>query len=349
MYLSSSQILRSIDALAHVHPFHGITFLVCKKEQLPVGKTTNFPLDASTRRFLQGHHRLSPKSKWFYQPYKSSAKDKKWVTEAYPAKGLQSINTRTFRDAFLHPKGTQQWGWRENYVEVVASKLYSGHKIPAFHLAVWIYRDNDWDSDASAATVVSTFKRDYNITNQESTDLFDMDLPQVKNLFVATKSTWDDLSESLSQPPDAEPEGGGALAFLETRGIGPAERLTMTPAERLTLITGDNGLGKSFLMECAWWSLTGFWAERPMLPREEGGSAQITFAIAGQRAKPEPTTINFNPKSLSWAHPRRRPTIPGLIVYARADGSFAVWDPAQQTVPYLEQSSDHKVFTSHDV
>ena len=35
------------------------------------------------------------------------------------------------------------------------------------------------------------------------------------------------------------------------RLIGPAKRLIFEPAKRLNLITGDNGLGKTFLLECA--------------------------------------------------------------------------------------------------
>ena len=30
-------------------------------------------------------------------------------------------------------------------------------------------------------------------------------------------------------------------------------------APRVNLITGDNGLGKSFLLDSAWWVLTGAW------------------------------------------------------------------------------------------
>ena len=37
----------------------------------------------------------------------------------------------------------------------------------------------------------------------------------------------------------------------------------MELAPRLNLITGDNGLGKSFLLDVAWWALTRKWPQRP--------------------------------------------------------------------------------------
>src|SRR5262249_13671890 len=33
-----------------------------------------------------------------------------------------------------------------------------------------------------------------------------------------------------------------------------------------------------------------------------------------------------------WPAPKNRPTIPGLTIYARVDGSFSVWDPARQNI-----------------
>ena len=37
----------------------------------------------------------------------------------------------------------------------------------------------------------------------------------------------------------------------------------------------------------------------------------------------------FDPKSQTWTVGQGRPANPGLIFYALADGSFAVWDPAR--------------------
>jgi predicted ATPase len=44
------------------------------------------------------------------------------------------------------------------------------------------------------------------------------------------------------------------LESLHLKNVGPAPELRFEPAERLNLITGDNGLGKSFLLDVAWWA-----------------------------------------------------------------------------------------------
>ena len=38
---------------------------------------------------------------------------------------------------------------------------------------------------------------------------------------------------------------------------------------RLNLLTGDNGLGKTFALDLAWWTLTRTWAGLPAMPRRD--------------------------------------------------------------------------------
>lgn len=76
---------------------------------------------------------------------------------------------------------------------------------------------------------------------------------------------------------------------------------------------------------------------------------EITFSIKGEHAKPERKTITFDWKTLSWPQPKNRPTIPGLIVYARVDGSFAVWDPAKQFGGANDPNRSRSVFTNTEV
>lgn len=49
------------------------------------------------------------------------------------------------------------------------------------------------------------------------------------------------------------------LKRLELENVGPAPRMELNLAPRLNLVTGDNGLGKSFLLDVAWWALTRKW------------------------------------------------------------------------------------------
>ena len=92
------------------------------------------------------------------------------------------------------------------------------------------------------------------------------------------------------------------------------------------------GWGRRFT-QCAWWSLTGNWAGPQAAPRSDAKRDQpaITFTIAGQKNFQQKKTIRFDWNERRWPIPKGRPTIPGLILYARVDGSFAVWDPVRHT------------------
>src|SRR6266566_7246808 len=83
----------------------------------------------------------------------------------------------------------------------------------------------------------------------------------------------------------------------------------------------DNGLGKTFLLECAWWALSGHWAdpEQPAYPRPDKVGSAIRFQISGSLTKPR--TVNFNRTTLTWPLPdEKRPVLPGIVLYARVDG-----------------------------
>ncbi len=346
MYFTPAAIANSIRQLGDVHPFHGITYLACKRESLPVGSAVVFPLDANTDKFLKTYHRLNPKSEAFFQPFKSSDKAKKWVKSDYSAKGLQAINTQTFASAFIHERGSRVWGWSSNYIEILKSKLVKGIPLPAFHLAVWLYMRNDWPTTTDPSQVIATFLRDFKIEPEEIDVLFDITVPStlsIADFFQNSKPEWRDLSPLLPSPPDAQPDRGGSLTYLSTKGIGPADVFELAPAKRLTLITGDNGLGKSFLLETAWWALTGNWASKPVYPRRDTkhNFGEIKFKIQGEATKAQSTTVQYDWQTLSWHFPSKRPTIAGLTIYARVDGSFAVWDPAR-----VKADSQPSIFTS---
>ena len=119
------------------------------------------------------------------------------------------------------------------------------------------------------------------------------------------------------------------LKKLDLRGVGPAK--TFGPVEfapRLNFITGDNGLGKSFLLDLAWWALTRTWAGSVALPMTTK-KASINFAVKGKAAAAKAITSEFHRPDASWPLPPARPVMPGIVVYIRIDGGFSVWDPAR--------------------
>ena len=334
MYLSTQLIRRSIEELKRIHPFHGITFLVCKRKELPIGDSIHFPMNTLTREHMDIHHKLDPHSTFYFQPFQSTQSTKHWLKHDYPSSGLQAINTQTFGAAFLHDRGGRTWGWRTNYLDVVSDVLerkISGQRIQAWALAVWLYRSEDWTANDDLNTITYRFIEEYHITPEERERLFSVESPDGWNerLFHGEISDWNSLKQKIQPPPDAKPERGGTLAFLHIHGTGPAADMRFRPADRMTIITGDNGLGKSFLMECAWWALTGNWADRPAFPNPDSDQVYIEFDIQGSyQSRNIHPKVYYDRRQFRWPHPDdNRHTIPGLVIYARVDGSFAVWDP----------------------
>ncbi len=126
------------------------------------------------------------------------------------------------------------------------------------------------------------------------------------------------------------------LKHLKINNVGPAESMELEFGNRLNLLTGENGLGKSFLLDIAWWALTRKWpaeinskltAGKKAMPAKVG-EAKIAFGFSG-KVKSEVYESEFLRKEQAWTGRPGRPANPGLVLYAMSDGSFAVWDPAR--------------------
>ncbi len=124
------------------------------------------------------------------------------------------------------------------------------------------------------------------------------------------------------------------IRHLKMSNVGPAPKMELEFSKRLNLLTGDNGLGKSFLLDIAWWSMTRKWpaeinpkltAGKKALPASDG-EAKISFSFTG-KTREESYESSFLRKEQTWSGRPGRPANPGLVLYAMSDGSFAVWDP----------------------
>ena len=336
MFLAQEQIEESLALIQLVHPFFGISFLVFKEENLPIGKSVEFSINHVEEQFLKKYFRPDPRSKWFYRPFRVSDKSRFWLRPDYAWKGSQSVRTRTFGSAFIHNKGTDQWGWRDRYIQELKDKLYQGQKIPAYALAVWLYRDKDWPPQTTPQSIIDSFIQQFNINDLEGRELFDLSssiLSDQRPFLINDPFSWEELSAKLSvpDPPDIPKDEGGTLSFLTIEGAGPARKIHLDLAERVNLFTGDNGLGKSFILESAWWALSGHWTSFPAYPREDAGRDEptISFQIEGTSGKSNKGVSTYDWELQKWSFSQERPTIPGLLIYARVDGAFAVWDPAK--------------------
>jgi len=127
------------------------------------------------------------------------------------------------------------------------------------------------------------------------------------------------------------------IESLHLKNVGPAPELTMRFAPRLNLITGDNGLGKSFLLDVAWWALTRKWPHDLNFRLTSGYPARPIDverpATIGFRLTSKGTSVAYEskyvPRDEAWRGKAGRPSSPGLVIYAHADGGFSVWDPAR--------------------
>ena len=339
-YFSLKQIEEALRLLRAHHTIFGTTFLVLKQAQIPIGKKTHFSLDAANHEFLEKYYRVQPKSGYFFRVTRQGNPTKDWNDPDYAGKGLQSVNTRGCPKAFLHDKNDNTWGWSPDYVEALAEKLPKGIKVPLFHLAVWIHRDMAWANETTREAIVEKFCREFAISPLEKERLFQAEIVSELSegdAFQSIPVKWHQILASYSTPKDVPPENSGILAFLETESVGPVATLRFEPAKRLNIITGDNGLGKTFLLDLSWWALTENWAERQAWT-DAPANASIKFVVAGT-TEARPVTTRFSVQSGKWNISEKRPTISGLVIYARVDGSFAVWDPANRI---LSSSSEGK-------
>lgn len=113
------------------------------------------------------------------------------------------------------------------------------------------------------------------------------------------------------------------LERIATRDVEPAD-LDVRLAPRLNLLAGDNGLGKTFLLDVVWWALTGTWARNPVMPRRGGHvSPSIESDIKyADHARHNKKRFSFKLQAWDTDHDAD----PLLAIYARPDGSFEVWD-----------------------
>jgi recombinational DNA repair ATPase RecF len=58
------------------------------------------------------------------------------------------------------------------------------------------------------------------------------------------------------------------LKELHLFSVDPSDHFDVEFTDRLNIFTGDNGLGKSFLLDVVWWILTGNWVEQPAYPQK---------------------------------------------------------------------------------
>ena len=124
------------------------------------------------------------------------------------------------------------------------------------------------------------------------------------------------------------------ITRLSLEHIGPGPKLEVEEfGSRLNLITGDNGFGKSFMLDACWYALTRTWADGkqfyPAADAPKEPTPAIDYTIVGKNGKEAKNRSEYVFRDQSWVRRQARPPMPGLVIYARIDGGFSVWDPAR--------------------
>ncbi len=170
------------------------------------------------------------------------------------------------------------------------------------------------------------------------------------------------------------------ITHLQLSDVGPSRELTFEPAPRLNLLTGDNGLGKTFVLDVLWWLLADSWTGEiafpwrpPRDPADErgrgsnNGEPNIRPRMDIRCARPgEERGLashgTWEPSSQSWSTPgwpnsdlnppdsaSPRGRVPGLVIYVRIDGTFAVWDSLHPHGRTDDQGNTALVFDTEEI
>jgi predicted ATPase len=122
------------------------------------------------------------------------------------------------------------------------------------------------------------------------------------------------------------------LKALYLKHVGPAANMDMAPiASRINLITGDNGLGKSFLLDIAWFGLTASWPEHPAAVIDLGHAAEagIEFLVQARGGDHE-FGYAYHQRTQDWLGFANQndptPAEDYIAMYIRANGSVCVYD-----------------------
>jgi AAA domain, putative AbiEii toxin, Type IV TA system len=134
------------------------------------------------------------------------------------------------------------------------------------------------------------------------------------------------------------------LKRLHLENVGPASVMDVEFADRLNVFTGDNGLGKTFLLDAAWYLLGD--RNQQLAPKQRStGQPKIEYEIA----RSDNGVVNYETHRFEFEHRRQLwlshrnqtpiPTLPSLSalpdvflgIYVKVDNNFSILDSLRTT------------------
>ncbi len=331
MYIAGETLSSAIKNLRGVHAFFGFAFPAFKRAGLPVGFSADVNFSSVMNGYLDLYFRPFQAVSKYYSPFSSSRPGDTWLAERYGNTSLQRIVADTFSQAFLHEKGTSKWGWVKNYVNVLEEKIEKSKegKIPLLSLACWLYRDVDFGKDLTRVSLAQRLISDFFLTEDELSRLFFVEAEhQLKLIASEVPLSVEETEGVLGSPPGVFSRKGARLNSLGIRSVGPLFSVDYCPSARLNIVTGDNSLGKSLLLDAVWWALTGTWAGGVLMPPlNSGRDASIKAVLSGKGGAESERFSKFSWKKRQW-ETKAAASGAALVIYSRHDGSALVWDRA---------------------
>ncbi|MEA5578934.1 ATP-binding protein [Anabaena sp. UHCC 0451] len=117
------------------------------------------------------------------------------------------------------------------------------------------------------------------------------------------------------------------LKELHLRSVGPSSQFDVEFADRLNIFTGDNGLGKSFLLDVAWWVITGNWVEQPAYPQRNTEKPPEIISQISAKDGVQDYESRFNFSEQQWTNVPSPTEFNEVVIFVRVDGTFSVFDP----------------------
>lgn len=352
-FLSPEELRAILPTLANVHPFFGMSFLAFKRAELPIGESRNVIFMNMAEDFLREYYKPSSHYDGYYNPFTSSKPQKRWVRPRYPSTSLQRITADTFGNCFIHRKESSSWAWHPDYVNRLSRRLgeLRRGKLPMLEMALWLFRDAPMSTRRPAEQYTDRFIESFRITPTEIDRLFELPRrPLAVNMRSRTLSE-DELLEILGPPPGTTQHRGSVLRRLSISRVGPSHQIEYKPGDRLNIVTGDNSLGKTFLLDCMWWILTGSWLGDMAFPSHvspRGAAIQADLSAHGR-----PATLlsgKYDHERALWKRDARTDVGTPLTIYARFDGSCAIRDSIRQALYGDDHPlSDPLIFTRDEI
>lgn len=116
------------------------------------------------------------------------------------------------------------------------------------------------------------------------------------------------------------------LKSIRTHGIGLQQFYDIEFGSRMNMFTGDNGLGKTFILELVWWALTGEFIRFPENASYPDPSKMLLEAGYDLDGAEVTYSTRFEPKTLSWKTKARNKIPAEICIYVGSDDSYLVYD-----------------------